>query len=561
MLRDIHIRNFALIDDLSLEFSAGLNILTGETGAGKSIIIDALGFVLGERVNASDAIRTGADRAIVDAVFELRASDITVREKLLELGLNDDDDDGTLMMSRELAASSGKSQCRVNGRLVPVATLKEVGESLVDVHGQHEHQALLSADRHVDILDDWAGKPASSLRTELSLAVSLLGKTSRDLEQLRAEARERARMIDLYRFQAEEITAADLRSGEEEQLAAERARLANASKLATASAEAYDHLSGADRARGALDLLNAALTSVEHGVAMDENLAPVAEALREAVSFAEDAARDLRRYTDDVEFNPERLEEIDNRLDTFKQLKRKYGESLEEILAYLAEIGEKLSRLENSEAREAELVAEIAKIEVQVSTIAGELTALRRAVSDDFALKITRELADLGMSATRFEVAFNPQPVTSKGAEKIEFLISPNPGEPLKPLARIASGGEMSRVMLSIKSVLAGSVGMPTMIFDEIDVGVGGRTANVLGDKLAALSNNAQIMCITHLPQIAAKAGRHFLIEKSVVGGRTIVAVNPLSPDQRIHEIVRMLGGTTPTEAIVQHARDMLTAA
>ena len=561
MLRDIHIRNFALIDDISLEFGAGLNILTGETGAGKSIVIDALGFVLGDRVNVADAVRTGADRASVEAVFELRETDVTVLERLAELGLKDDEDVDTLMMSREIAASSGKSQCRVNGRLVPVAVLKEVGESLVDVHGQHEHQALLSADRHVDILDDWAGKPAVALRTELSLAVSLLNKTGRDLEQLRVDARDRARMIDLYRFQAEEITAAELRSGEEEQLAAERTRLANASKLSTASAEAYDFLTGAERARGAVDLLNSALTSVDHAAAMDDDIRAVAEALREAVSFAEDAARELRQYRDGVEFNPERLEEIDNRLETFKQLKRKYGDTLEEILAYAAEVGEKLSSLENSEAREADLVASIAKMEADVQAVASRLTALRKAVSDDFALKITRELADLGMSATRFEVAFTPQAVTSKGAEKIEFLISPNPGEPMKPLARIASGGEMSRVMLSIKSVLSDSVGMPTMIFDEIDVGVGGRTANVLGDKLAALAGNAQIMCITHLAQIASKAGRHFLIEKSVVGGRTIVAVNALSPDERIDEIVRMLGGTTPTEAIVQHARDMLTAA
>jgi DNA repair protein RecN (Recombination protein N) len=558
MLRDIHIRNFALIDDLSLSFGAGLNILTGETGAGKSIIIDALGFVLGDRVNASDAIRTGADRASVEAVFELRESHTAVWEKLRDLGL-DDGDDSMLMMARELSGSSGKSQCRVNGRLVPVAVLKDVGDSLVDVHGQHEHQSLLSADRHVDILDEWCGKTVLTLRAELATAVARLGKINRDLEQLRADARERARMIDLYRFQVDEITAADLKSGEEELLAAERTRLANASKLATASTEAYDYLTGAERARGALDLLNAAMVSVDHAVSMDENLQPIVEALRESISFAEDAARDLRRYQDAIEFNPERLEEIDNRLETFKQLKRKYGETLEEILTYLTEIGEKLSRLENSEAREAELLAAVDKAEREVQGFASRLTELRQAASSDFALKITRELADLGMSATRFEVAFTPQPITAKGAEKIEFLISPNPGEPLKPLARIASGGEMSRVMLAIKSVMAGTVGMPTMIFDEIDVGVGGRTANVLGDKLAALASSAQILCITHLPQIAARAGTHFLIEKSVSGGRTVVSVKPLSTEQRVDEIVRMLGGTTPSEAIVQHAREMLT--
>lgn len=558
MLREIHIRNFALIDELTLSFGPGLNILTGETGAGKSIIIDALGFVMGDRVNASDAIRTGAERASVEAVFELRESHTAVWEKLRELGLDDEDESG-LMMARELTASSGKSQCRVNGRLVPVAVLKEVGESLVDVHGQHEHQSLLAADRHVDILDEWCGKSALTLRTELGGAVARLNKLSRDLDQLRADSRERARLIDLYRFQSDEIAAADLKAGEEEQLITERTRLANASKLATASTEAYDLLSGADRARGAVDLLNAALTSIDHVLSMDESLQPVVDALRESLSFAEDAARDLRRYQEGVEFNPERLEEIDNRLEIFKQLRRKYGETLDEVLAYHAEIAEKLLGLENSEAREAELLSTIARTEVEVREFADRLTALRRAVSDDFALKITGELSDLGMSATRFEVAFVSQPVTSKGAEKIEFLISPNPGEPLKPLARIASGGEISRVMLAIKSVLAGSVGMPTMIFDEIDVGVGGRTAGVLGDKLAALAGSAQILCITHLPQIAAKAGTHFLIEKSVAGGRTIVDVKGLSADQRVDELVRMLGGATSSEAIVQHAREMLT--
>jgi len=568
MLVELHVTNFALIDHLDLSFGAGLNILTGETGAGKSIIIDALGLALGERAG-HDLVRTGAGKATVEAVFDLKHAPAEMRQKLADAGLSGDDGDeeDTLLVTRELARGSGKSQCRINGRLMPVAVLKEIAEGLVDVHGQHEHQSLLAADRHVDILDNWGGKEALALRQQVADLSGEANALKREREKLRTDARERARMLDLYRFQQEELAQANLQLDEESELAADRTRLASSEKLSAAASEAYAALSGGpasgNRLGGgsALDALNAALAAVEHAAGLDENLAPLIEMLQSAVVYAEDAARGLRVYQETVESNPERLEEIETRLDLIRTLKRKYGETIAEIIVYAADLNAKLDALENSEAREEELTTAIAAAESKLNAAAGKLTAARRKAAVKFAAGITRELTDLGMTATKFEVSIEPQAVSSKGADKIEFLLSPNPGEPLRPLAKIASGGEMSRIMLAMKSVLAKSGTIPTMIFDEIDVGVGGRTAQTIGDKLEALAKDAQILCITHLPQIASRAGAHFFIEKQVHDGRTTVSVAPLDPEARIDEIARMLGGSRRSEAVVQHAREMLSAA
>lgn len=560
MLVELHVTNFALIDRLDLTFGAGLNILTGETGAGKSIIIDALGLALGGRAGA-DLVRTGSSKATVEAIFDLTHAPEEVRRRLADAGLDGEDEEEMLLVTRELARAGGKSQCRINGRLMPVAVLKEIAEGLVDVHGQHEHQSLLAADRHIDILDNWGGKDALALRQSVAARFGEASALKREREKLQTDARERARMLDLYRFQQEELASASLQPGEEDELNANRSRLANSEKLSAAAADAYATLSGAERGAGALDALNAALAAVEHVAVLDENLSPLAETLQSAVSYAEDAARELRVYQESVEFNPERLEEIEARLDLIRTLKRKYGETLEEIIAYGVEMAGKLDALENSEAREEELTVAIAEAEGKLNAATARLTKARRKASENFAAGIARELADLGMAATQFEVSIEVQPVTSKGTDKVEFLLSPNPGEPLRPLAKIASGGEMSRIMLAMKSVLARTGAIPTMIFDEIDVGVGGRTAQTIGDKLEALAREAQIMCITHLPQIASRAGAHFFIEKQVHEGRTTVSVAPLDAEGRIEEIARMLGGSRRSEAVVQHAREMLSVA
>lgn len=551
MLREIHIQNFALIDRLTLSFGEGLNILTGETGAGKSIIIGALGLVLGERGSA-DVIRAGSERAVVEAVFDLSDAPASVRGRLAEAGLDDDGED-TLLLARELN-KNGKSQCRVNGRLMPVSTLREIGDGLIDIHGQHEHQTLLSPERHGGLLDGWLGAKALALREEVGRAYQAVARIRRHLEELRGEARERARNLDLYRFQQEEIAAADLKPGELEELAHERSRLANAEKLAAAAEQAYDSIANAG-----IDSLNSALAAIERAGAMDESLSQIAEQLTEALSYAEEARRSLRTYRDDIEFNPERLEEIGDRLDLIHSLARKYGDTIEEIAAYAEELTRRLDTLENSEAREAELSRALDAATSELDRNAEELSTLRREGAKPFACAVRAELAELGMADTVFEVSITPQPVSSGGIDRIEFLLSPNPGEPLRPLAKIASGGEISRLMLAMKSVLAQAAFVPTLIFDEIDVGVGGRTAGVLAEKLGKLARHAQILCITHLPQIASQpVWAHFRIEKNSESGRTVVDVRSLDPDERVEEIARMLGGARQSQTVVLHAREML---
>ncbi len=559
MLRELHVTNFALIDRVDLSFGDGLNILTGETGAGKSIIIDALGLALGARASGPDSIRTGADRALVEAVFDVAHAPDDVRTRLAEAGIAPDDEDNLLLVTRELSRTGGKSSCRINGRLMPVSVLKEIAQGLVDVHGQHEHQSLLAAERHVDILDNWAGRDALSLRAQIAEQVGAWNALKHEREQLRTDARERARTLDLYRFQRDEIADAHLRADEEDELAADRLRLASAEKLHAAASEGYALLSGGGEGAGAADALQSALLSVEHAAVLDAGLEPAAASLREAVSYAEDAARALRVYREGVEFNPERLEEIEARLDLIRALKRKYGETVPEIITYGDELAAKLDRLENAEAREDELTHAIEKAEAAVMQTAARLTATRTEAAAHLASGIMSELTDLGMAQTRFEVSIEPQTPTARGMDKIEFLLSANPGEPLRPLARIASGGEMSRIMLAIKSVMARSGGVPTMIFDEIDVGVGGRTAQAIADKLDGLAQSAQIVCITHLAPIAARADTHYQIDKQVDAGRTAVTVQELDAAARVEEIARMLGGARRTEAVVQHAREMLS--
>ncbi len=556
MLQELSIRNFALIDELRLQFPAGLNLITGETGAGKSIVIDALGLALGERASGQDVIRAGADKCLVEAVFDLSDAPPATLEYLRGEGLLDDGegiDGDTLLVTRELTRA-GRNQCRINGRLMPVAALREATDGLVDVHGQHEHQTLLASERHLDLLDSWLGSDALKLLDEVQRLYSAAGKIRRDLSELRETAKERARNLDLYKFQQEEISGAGLTAGEENEMNVERTRLMNAEKLHAYANDAYNALNDAG-----LDGLNSAVSAAQKGAALDPELEPGVEQLTEAVNAADEARRTLRAYRDNIEFNPDRLEEIEERLALIRTLKRKYGETVEEIIAYGAELAAKLDLLENSDEREAALTRQLDKAQADLMGTAKKLSVVRQKGSKKFGDQLLNELRDLGMAQSRFEVRIAEQPVTSKGVDHVEFLISPNPGEPLKPLAKVASGGELSRVMLSLKTVLSRTAYVPTLIFDEIDVGVGGRTALTIAQKLEGLSRTAQVFCITHLPQIASQpASAHFFIEKRVQDGRTTVHLTPLDPEQRVDEIARMLGGGKHSQTVLQTAREML---
>lgn len=556
MLSEIHIRDFALIDQLDLTFEPGFSVLTGETGAGKSIIIDAISAVLGDRLSA-EVVRTGADRAMVEAVFDVSDNpDFRTRAAGLDIEVADD----TLFLSREITRA-GKSGARVNGRLCPLSTLKDLTDGMLDLHGQHEHQSLLAADAHIDALDAWLGAEALGLRSRMAELHGELRDARKQIEELAKNERERIHLLDLYRFQIEEIESAKLTLGEEEELASDRSRLANAEKLYTLASNICEALSG-DSVGGAVAGLGQAARQAEQMAALDCAATEAAEMLQSALMSAQEAQSFARSYRDELEFNPRRLESIEERLDLIRGLKRKYGETIEEILAYAETTAAKVRDMEHNEERGQELNDLLQRVLADANVAAQELSALRRNRACDFEAAVMRELSDLAMERTEFKVSIEDAEMSPRGMDAISFLISPNPGEPLKPLVKIASGGEMSRIMLALKSVMAAADRVPTLIFDEIDTGIGGRTANVIGDKLAALGKNAQVMCVTHLPQIASRAESHFHVEKHETNGRTVVRVTRLESENRAQELARMLGSTEAgADTALLHAREMLRGA
>lgn len=553
MLAQLSIRNFALVDAVTLEFQRGFNVLTGETGAGKSILIDALTAALGERAGG-ELVRSGAERASVEAVFEVNEYSLSAVQEWSE--------DGLIILAREISAS-GRSSFRINGRMCTASTLREVAADLIDIHGQHDHQSLLSPDRHVDFLDAWAGKDLLPLKRRVQELFGQLREIRRDLDALNTSERDRARQLDLFKFQLEEIDAAKLELGEEEELLADRTRLANAEKLAASAISAREALDGGEMS--AADLLAAAARELETITAIDESVTALSELLETALAAVQEAGSGLRSYAEELEFNPERLEQVQERLELYRQLKRKYGDTVEEVLRYRDTIAADLDNLAHSEERRAELEETFSRLAKELDRASAELFRAREAAAREFESEIAGHLGDLNMAGTRFAVELHAPLPAAEAAEKgvaaalgrAEFMISANPGEPLRPLARIASGGEMSRVMLALKTAMAGSHPV-ALIFDEIDTGVGGKTAEALGAKMAHLSHSNQVLCVTHLPQIACMAGRHFQVRKSVAGDRTVVGVGLLEGEARVGELARMLGGSEATA--VQHAREMLAA-
>jgi DNA repair protein RecN (Recombination protein N) len=530
VLKSLKIQNYALIDSLNIDFNSGFTVLTGETGAGKSIIVGSLGVILGERTS-SDYIRTGEERAVVEAVFE------TGRESLSVL--------------REISAS-GKNQARVNGKAVTQAALKEITKGLIDIHGQHEHQSLLEVERHIDLLDNLGGEEVLNLKEGVAADFNRYAGLKNTLSTLEKSKEERERHVDFLKFQIKEIDEAQVQSGEEEELEKERAILANASRLAELSSQADQLLSGENFSVS--DNLKSVLLNLKTMSDIDSSISPLKQGLEESIYQIEDVVRELSRYQEKIELNPNRLTEVEDRLDLIHQLKRKYGDNLEE---YSARKLEELKAIEVSDDKIDEYRQEMEKAHKDLKTKSLALSKRRKALAGRMEKEIKDELAELAMDKTAFKVNMKEVEPGPKGGDEIEFMISPNPGEPLKPLAKIASGGEISRVMLALKSILVSADQIPTMIFDEIDVGIGGQTAVAVGKKLFRLSRKHQVICITHLPQIASQAENHLRVSKEIKSGRTMVGVEPLSVEKRIEEIAKLVSGKV-SEKSLKTAEEML---
>ncbi|MFQ5866801.1 MAG: DNA repair protein RecN [bacterium] len=549
MLQELYIKNFALIEELHISFDKGLNILTGETGAGKSIIIGAIGLILGGRAS-SEVIRKGSDLCEVVGLFGIKEN-IRLKEMLSEKGLLSQEEE--FILKRELSRQ-GRSRCFLNGQIITLGMLEEIGNYLVDVHGQHEHQALLKPSVARDLLDEFGVLMKLRKRTEETYLK--FREKSRELEELRASEKEREQQIDLYRFQIEEIDHANLSVEEEEVLEKEYKVLSNAEKLDQLSQELYHHLyEGAGSITEKMALVEKGLERI---VAIDQTLKDKLKELSEVKYQIDEMAVTIRDYRRKIEFNPQRLEEILERKELISKLKRKYGNTIKEILNYRKETQVKLDKLLHSASSMEEITSEVERLEEELAREAGRLSRERKIAGAKLKKKTEQELRGLGMGRARFHIEIKQGEIKSSGMDEIKFLVAPNVGEDLKPINQIASGGEISRIMLALKTVLARADRIPTLIFDEIDVAIGGRIAQVVGRKMRTLYPNHQVICITHLPQIAVFASNHYFVGKKISGGRTKTLVDVLDRKGRESEIARMLGGERLTEITLKHAREMI---
>ncbi len=558
MLQSLYLENIALIEKLGIELFPGFNVLTGETGAGKSIIIDAVSFVLGERTSR-DLIRNGAARAKVEAVFNLNEGDAAFAA-LDALGIEYDGNE--LILSRELSAA-GRNACRVNGTLVPVASLKSVSDTLVDIHGQHEHQALLDAENHISYLDAYCHAESLPIIEKIDAIVSRRNELMLKRNSGFSSEREREREMDMLRYQIEEIASANLEAGEEERLNAEKTVLLNAERIRTALETAHMALSGAEEG-SALSAIDTARRSMRDIAALNKDYEALGDKIEELYYAAEDISFVLRDTSENVESDMQRLEEIEQRLKLISDLKRKYGRTVEDVIDFGKDAGTKLNELENAEALAAELDAKLDRLKAEYNVAADELSKVRRAAGDRLKRNVLNELKDLGMAKAMFDVALSDasggEP-RKGGRETAEFMLSANPGEPLKPLEKVASGGELSRIMLCFKSIFADNDRVPTLIFDEIDTGISGRTAAVVGEKMLGIAKKHQVICVTHLAQIAALAEAHLMVRKYDDGKNTFVETRQLNEEEKVQRIAQMMDGESDSPSALTHARELIARA
>lgn len=549
MLTNLHIKNLALIEELEVDFSEGLNVMTGETGAGKSIIIGSIELALGGKVDRG-FLREGTEESLAELVFSVSEN----HEKELEaLGIRPED--GEVILSRRI--TENRAVNKINGETVPASRLREAAQYLMDIHGQHEHQSLLQKKKQLEILDKYAGEGLTEPGAELKKIYQEYISLKKELAESRSDEEERARELAFLVFEAEEIRAAALVPGEDEALEEEYKKLTNGRKIMDAVAEAHA-LTGSTSYEGAGEAVGKAYRSLASVAGYDEKLQSLWEQLGTIDSLLNDFSRDLSEYMDGFDFSPERLSQIEERLNQVNKLKAKHGRSIEKVLEVLKEKEERLEKLQNYDLYLEKLEADVEKAENEVERLCSEISKIRQKAAEELSLQITGHLQELNFLDVRFSIQLGRLPqYSANGYDETEYLIAVNVGESLKPLAKVASGGELSRVMLALKTVLADKDEVDSIIFDEIDTGISGRTAQKVSEKMALIGKSRQVICITHLPQIASMADAHYLIEKKVQGQTTATGIRKLTPDQEVEELARMLGGVEITDKVLENAQEM----
>lgn len=569
MLAELSIKNFAIIEELTVSFERGLTVLTGETGAGKSIIIDAISLLVGGR-GSSEFVRYGETKAELEGLF-LLDSGHPVFDVCAEQGI--DVSDEMIVMRRDIS-TNGKSVCRVNGKLVTIASLREIGRLLLDIHGQHDNQLLMEDENHLQLLDKFAGAEVVSALQAYQEGYQRYMKLLKKLKQLSESEQEMAHRLDLIQFQLEEIESAKLELSEDEQLQEERQQISNFEKIYESLQNAYNALRSE---QGGLDWVGMASSQLEDLSDINEPLQKLSESVSNSYYLLEDATFQMRNMLDELEYDPERLNFIETRLNEIKQLKRKYGATVEDILEYASKIEEEIDQIENRDSHLQSLKQELDSVGKDVAVEAANVSRIRKTWAKKLAEEIHRELKSLYMEKSTFDTEFkvrtatrdeeapvvNGQPVqlTEQGIDLVKFLISTNTGEPLKSLSKVASGGELSRVMLAIKSIFSSQQDVTSIIFDEVDTGVSGRVAQAIAEKIHKVSMGSQVLCITHLPQVAAMADTHLYIAKELKDGRTTTRVKPLTKQEKVTEIGRMIAGVEVTDLTKRHAKELLKQA
>ncbi|KAF0365514.1 DNA repair protein RecN [Pediococcus acidilactici] len=552
MLLELSIKDFAIIEKLDASFRQGMTVLTGETGAGKSIIIDAVGLLAGGR-GSVDFVRTGTDKAVLQGVFDI-AEIANTKTVLEELGIEPTND---LVITRELL-KTGRSVCRVNGTIVNLNSLKKIGQTLIDIHGQNEHQELMDSDKHLRLLEQFDYAAVADTKQRYQAVFKAYTKLNRRLNQSLKNEHEWNQRVDMLQFQVDEIKAANLIEGEDEELEKRRDQLVNFQSISDALATSFQVLES-EEGVSATDQIGNVMQEMQGIADYDEEYEQIADEVQNAYYSLEDVTNRVRSAIDSMEWNPAELDEVEQRLETIRQLKKKYGNSITEILKYLSRIENELAEMTGAGQNLDDLAVEVEKRLQETKQLGTQLTNLRQKMALKLEQAVRDQLAGLYMEKTQFKVQFNSKKVPElDGLDDVEFLIQPNPGEDLKPLAKIASGGELSRIMLALKTIFARNEGVTSIIFDEVDTGVSGRVAQAIADKIHEISNHSQVLCISHLPQVAARADYQLHVAKKVVKGRTMTNLTALDDEGRVNEIAKMLAGVDLTELSLEHARELL---